>query len=239
MDIAEVKPVELNDGPVVYDLFISMIAIVSLVIVIGMMIVHEQTEMFLLLSYLDLGICVIFLIDFIRNLVKAPSKIAYLRGWGLLDLAASVPAVDVFRFFRIARLIRVIRAIKSARTLVRTVRSDRRNALLALVMFVVISGIVISCVGVLFFEQRAPAEAKANILSAGNALWWAICTASTVGYGDFYPVTTGGRLFAVLLMSLGIGTFASFAGLMTDLVRHLSQPIESAVEEQVDGESPD
>ena len=120
MDIEEVKPVQLNDGPVVYDLFISMIAVLSLVIVAGMLIVDKQTEMFKLLSYLDLGICVIFFIDFIRNLVKAPSKLKYLRGWGLLDLAASVPAVDVFRFFRLARLIRVIRAIKSARTLTRT-----------------------------------------------------------------------------------------------------------------------
>ena len=239
MDIAEVKSVKLNDGPVVYDLFISMIAVLSLVIVVGMLFTHKQTEMFLLLSYLDLGICGIFFIDFIRNLVKAPSRFRYLCGWGLLDLAASVPLVGVFRFFRLARLFRVIRAIKSFRTLSHTVRRDRRNALLAMVMFLVISGIIISCVGVLFFEQRAPAEAKANILSAGNALWWAICTASTVGYGDFYPVTTGGRLFAVLLMSLGIGTFASFAGLMTDLVRHLSRPIESVVEEQVDSQSLD
>ena len=238
MDIAQVKPLELNDGPVVYDLFISMIAVMSLVIVIGMLVVQKQTEMFLLLSYLDLGICVIFFIDFIRNLVKAPSKLDYLRGWGLLDLAASVPVMDVFRFLRLARLIRVVRGIKSVRILTRTVRSDRRNALLALVMFVVISGIIVSCVGVLFFEQRAPAEAEANILTAGNALWWAICTASTVGYGDFYPVTTGGRLFAVLLMSLGIGTFASFAGLMTDLVRHLSKPIESKAEELADKQAP-
>ena len=44
-----------------------------------------------------------------------------------------------------------------------------------------------------------------------------------MGYGDYYPVSTGGRLFAVLLMSLGIGTFASFAGVMTDLVRQLGK----------------
>lgn len=219
MDFDNVKSVDIGDDPVVYDLFISLIAILSLIIVVGLLILNQQTEMFRLLSYLDLGICVIFFLDFVRNLVIAPNKMKYLFGWGLLDLAASVPAIGFFRFFRLARLIRVIRGIKSVRLLHRTIRKDRRNALLALVMFVVITGIVISCIGVLYFESRDP---KANIITAADALWWSFCTASTVGYGDYYPITTGGRLFAVLLMSLGIGTFASFAGLMTDLVRHLS-----------------
>ena len=228
MDFDNIQSVDIGDDPVVYDLFISLIAILSLIIVVGLLILDQQTEMFRLLSYLDLGICVIFFIDFLRNLVIAPNKLKYLFGWGLLDLAASVPAIGFFRFFRLARLIRVIRGIKSVRLLHRSIRKDRRNALLALVMFVVITGIVISCVGVLYFESRDP---DANITTAADALWWSFCTASTVGYGDYYPVTTGGRLFAVLLMSLGIGTFASFAGLMTDLVRHLSVRTDSVTRE--------
>lgn len=220
MDSDANKPADPADQPVVYDLFISLVAILSLVIVAGLMILDEQTEMSLMLSYMDLAICVIFFIDFLRNLALAPNKQKYLLGWGLLDLAASVPAIGAFRFFRLARLIRVIRAVKSVRVLHSTIHRDRRNALLALVMFVVISGIMISCVGVLYFENLDP---KANIKTAADALWWSVCTASTVGYGDYYPVSTGGRLFAVLLMSLGIGTFASFAGVMTDLVRQLGK----------------
>ena len=97
MDFDNVKSVDIGDDPVVYDLFISLIAILSLIIVVGLLILDQQTEMFRLLSYLDLGICVIFFIDFVRNLVIAPNKLKYLFGWGLLDLAASVPAIDFFR----------------------------------------------------------------------------------------------------------------------------------------------
>lgn len=220
MDSDVSKPVNPGDQPVVYDLFISLVAILSLSIVGGLLALDEQTEIVKMLSYMDLAICAIFFIDFLRNLAIAKKKTKYLLGWGVLDLAASLPAIGAFRFFRLARLIRVIRAIKSIRVLHATIHKDRRNALLALVMFVVISGIMLSCVGVLYLESLDP---KANIKTAADALWWSVCTVSTVGYGDYYPVSTGGRLFAVLLMSLGIGTFASFAGVMTDLVRQLGK----------------
>lgn len=48
----------------------------------------------------------------------------------------------------------------------------------------------------------------ANILTIGNAAWWACVTLFTVGYGDYYPVTNGGRIFAVMLMALGLVTAA-------------------------------
>ena len=58
---------------------------------------------------------------------------------------------------------------------------------------------------VYFFEHHAHG---ANIRTYGEALWWAVVTVSTVGYGDFYPVTTGGRSTAVLLMVLGFTVLA-------------------------------
>jgi len=47
----------------------------------------------------------------------------------------------------------------------------------------------------------------ANITNLGDALWWAVVTISTVGYGDLYPVTTVGRIIAVFVMLSGIGIF--------------------------------
>jgi len=58
---------------------------------------------------------------------------------------------------------------------------------------------------VYFFEHDAQG---ANIRTYGEALWWGVVTVSTVGYGDFYPVTTGGRLTAVMLMVLGFTVLA-------------------------------
>jgi voltage-gated potassium channel len=107
--------------------------------------------------------------------------------------------------------------------------------------FVLLSVLAIVGVGAaveLAFEQHAPG---ANIHNFGDALWWAVVTVTTVGYGDKYPVSAGGRGVAVVLMLTGIGlvgvlsaTVASyFVGQraeadMTELHRRLDR-IESAL----------
>jgi voltage-gated potassium channel len=58
---------------------------------------------------------------------------------------------------------------------------------------------------VYFYEHQAHG---ANIHTYGEALWWAVVTVSTVGYGDYFPVTTGGRITAGLLMVLGFTVLA-------------------------------
>lgn len=51
-----------------------------------------------------------------------------------------------------------------------------------------------------------------NIHNASDALWWAFVTITTVGYGDFYPVSHEGRVVAVILMTSGVGLFGTFTG---------------------------
>ena len=56
-----------------------------------------------------------------------------------------------------------------------------------------------------------------QINTAEEALWWAFVTVTTVGYGDFYPVTTLGRVVAALLMVAGVSLFGSFAAYVGSL----------------------
>jgi voltage-gated potassium channel len=58
---------------------------------------------------------------------------------------------------------------------------------------------------------------ESSINTPEEALWWAFVTVTTVGYGDFYPVTTLGRIVAVLLMVSGVGLFGSFAAYIGSL----------------------
>jgi voltage-gated potassium channel len=52
-------------------------------------------------------------------------------------------------------------------------------------------------------------------MTAGDAIWWAYVTITTVGYGDRFPVTTGGRLVGIMVMTTGVAVFATFAGLIS------------------------
>ncbi|MSZ88156.1 MAG: hypothetical protein F2585_02315 [Actinobacteria bacterium] len=71
--------------------------------------------------------------------------------------------------------------------------------------FLFVAGVLLLNISVIVyaFETRAP---DANITSIGISLWWACVTVATVGYGDYYPVTVGGRITSVVLMIIGLTT---------------------------------
>jgi voltage-gated potassium channel len=64
--------------------------------------------------------------------------------------------------------------------------------------------VIFGGIGVYLAEHTHPG---ANITDLGDALWWAVVTIATVGYGDYYPVTAVGRIIAVFVMLSGIGIF--------------------------------
>ncbi len=150
--------------------------------------------------------------------------------WGPVDLLSSIPAVSLaalpiihtLKFPHIFRIVQGIRAIKAMHAIVTAVKSDRRSAMVVIGFLIGEVAIVGSCFAVLHFESQDP---SANLTSANDVLWWSIVTMSTVGYGDFYPVTVGGRFMAVLLMFCGIGLFAMLAGVFADMLRTATSEI--------------
>jgi voltage-gated potassium channel len=72
--------------------------------------------------------------------------------------------------------------------------------------------IIFGGIGVYLVEHNKPG---ANITNLGNAFWWAIITITTVGYGDYTPVTTIGRIIAVVVMFSGIGIVVSLVTLLS------------------------
>ena len=69
----------------------------------------------------------------------------------------------------------------------------------------------LSAVGIYYFENAAQPE---KFKSVFHSLWWAVTTLTTVGYGDMYPITTGGKLFSTLIVFLGLGLVAVPSGLL-------------------------
>ena len=187
-----------------YDLVIGILAIFSLIILIPIYFGNLSSEDKLILTYLEDALCVIFLLDFFRSLHLAQYKWGYfLRGGGWLDLLGSIP-ISAFAIFRIARLFRIVRLLqKMTGGELRRMFTGRlaQNTLLFTLVIALILVFTISWL-VLLAEQGAP---NANIKTYHDAVWWAFVTITTVGYGDYYPVTGWGQSLAVILMFFGLG----------------------------------
>lgn len=139
---------------------------------------------------------VIFLLDYVFNLMTAENR----RTWFIRNLHEL--AILVLPFLRPLRLLRLI-------TLVRAINRVAGTALRGKIVFYVLgSAVLLAYTGALAVLDAEKSSTEANITTIGDALWWAVTTITTVGYGDHYPVTGIGRMVAVGLMIGGVAVLS-------------------------------
>ncbi len=218
-----------------YNIFILVLTVLSLAIMVVMLLPISEATLKLLTVYDNL-ICVIFLLDFFLNLRGATKKSDYFikeRGW--LDLLGSIPSLGLFtnigkfagllRLARLSRLARIARLLRgeNKKTLVKDILENRSRYAAFLTVLLTILVLTVASVLVLQFESQSP---DANIHSGGDALWYAIVTITTVGYGDRYPVTMAGRITAMFIMFMGVGIIGALASILASLLVGGSPPAE-------------
>lgn len=216
MKVAE-PPGSLTFGP--YDLYILALSILAIVVLAADSLLTLDGDVHEVLGYFDTGLCVLFFADFLRNLWKAPDRFRYLYRSGWLDLLSSLPSFDLFRLgrlSRITRIIRLLRAVRSVRTIGQTITRHRQESAIAAAALVTIILVLFASIAVLQFERHP----DANIVTAGDAVWWAFATITTVGYGDRFPVTLEGRLVAAILMAAGVALFGTLSALVASWFLH-------------------
>ena len=213
----------------VYDLFLVVVAFVAILVMVWQLFLNQNPEISQLLYLMDFVICIIFFIDYIRQIVSARNRWRYVFTWGIFDLLSSIPAVGPLRTFKIIRIIRIIRVIRSFRIISQILIRDKLASAVSMLALLGSLTILLCCIGVLHYESDAPGS---TIKTAQDVAWWAVVTTSTVGYGDMYPVTVEGRVMAVVIMCVGIGLFATFAGALAGIFMRKPKDIPSTAAER-------
>lgn len=214
--------IERNDTPQgrIFDLSIQFIIILTLIAFSIETIPNLSEKTIKILKYIEVITVTIFTAEYISRVIVADKKFKFIFSFfGLVDLLAILPfylptGLDL-RAIRILRLLRLFRAFKLLRYS-KAINRFHKALLIAreeLVLFSIIAIMMLyfAAVGIYFFENTAQPEAFSSVF---QSLWWALTTFTTVGYGDVYPITAGGRIFTFFVLMVGLGVVAVPTGLV-------------------------
>jgi voltage-gated potassium channel len=204
----------------VFDYFIQILILLSLVSFTIETLPNNSKETIEILTNFEF-ICVIFFsIEYLLRIYVAKKPMQYIFSfYGIIDLLAIFPfylnraydlrslrAFRVFRVFRALKLIRYNKALKRFSIAAKIIREE-------MILFLMITAIFIfiASAGIYYFENEAQPEVFKSVIHSG---WWAVVTLTTVGYGDIYPITVGGKVFTFFILIVGVGIVTIPAGLV-------------------------
>ncbi len=185
------------------------------------------------LERVEIGIVIIFTLEYILRVYVANHKRRFIFSVsGLIDLLAILPfyvttgvdlrSIRVFRLFRIFSVLKLFRYSRAIRRFKRVFVLIREE----LVLFLLACSFLIfmASVGIYYFENSAQPEVFASVF---HSMWWAVITLTTVGYGEIYPITIGGRIFTFVILMIGLGIIAVPAGLVASALSKTLKEEES------------
>ncbi len=168
---------------------------------------------------LNWTIWIAFVIEFVLGWMADGTRKYPRKAWFDLLLILITPpfgvpqAMQGIRSVRVLRLLRLVRVFGVAVMSLRLIQRHFGNRKFHYVLLIACATVILGAIAVYVLE----AGDNANIDDFGDALWWAITTVTTVGYGDITPITPEGRLVAVALMLTGIGVIGVFTATVASL----------------------
>ena len=203
-----------------FDYFIQLIILLSLISFSLETLPNISEDLRLILEKFELVSIIIFSVEYLLRVFVSKKPFKYIFSfYGVIDILAILPfylnrfldlrflrAFRIFRIFRALKLIRYNKALNRFNRAFKIVKEE-------LVLFFIVTLILlfITSAGIYSFEHEAQPEVFKSIFHSG---WWSIVTLTTVGYGDVYPITLGGKVFTFFVLISGIGIIAVPAGLV-------------------------
>lgn len=182
----------------------------------------------------------LFSVEYILRIYVAKNPFKYIFSfYGIIDLLAILPfylstttdlrslrAFRIFRIFRAFKLVRYNSALNRFKQAWKLIKEE-------VVLFLIITGIFLylASAGIYYFENPTRPEIFSSIFTSG---WWSVVTLTTVGYGDIYPITTGGKLFTFIILMIGVGIVTIPAGLVASALTKAREMEEESKEQQED-----
>ncbi len=204
----------------VFDYFIQALILLSLIAFTVETLPNNSAGTIRLLSTFEFICVAIFTIEYFLRIYVAEKPWKYMFSfYGIVDFFAIFPfylrgaydfralrAFRVFRIFRALKLLRYNKALNRFRIAAKIVKEE-----VVLFMIVTLIFIFLASAGIYFFENEAQPDIFISVPHSG---WWAIVTLTTVGYGDVYPITIGGKIFTFFMLLVGVGIVTIPAGLV-------------------------
>ena len=178
----------------------------------------------------------LFTIEYLLRVIVADNKTGFIFSFfGMIDLLSILPfyvatgidlrGVRAFRLLRLFRILKLVRYSKAIQRFHRAFLIAREEIILYFCATLLL--LFFAAVGIYYFERDAQPDIFSSVF---HSLWWAVATLTTVGYGDVYPVTVGGKIFTFFILLIGLGIVSVPAGLVSSA---LSQARKMEDEEKV------
>lgn len=204
----------------IFDLTIVILILISLVSFAVETMPGLSTKFHNSLSSIELITVAIFTLEYLIRIWVADKRPKFIFSlYGLIDLLAILPfyfmlgvdlrGIRTLRVLRVLRLFKLVRYNAAMSRFYKALILCREEMVLFLLMMFIL--LFISSIGIYYFENPVQPDKFSSFFTS---LWWAIATVTTVGYGDVYPITTGGRFFTFVILIIGLGVIAIPSGLI-------------------------
>jgi len=210
-----------------FDLFIQVLILVSIVSFMFETIPDIRPRFMAILRGIEIFCVIVFTLEYLLRIMVSKKPFAFIFSlFGIFDLLAILPfylttgmdfrSLRAFRFLRLFQVFKLSRYSKAMRRFSRAIHLIREEFMLFMIITFIL--IYLSAIGIYYLERDAQPDVFTSVF---ESLWWAVSTLTTLGYGDIYPITPGGKIFTYFILIISIGIIAIPAGLMSSALAEI------------------